>query len=183
MKNLFPILALIISQAASADPLGDHLAKMRTVIEKDDRCEFAVVTIPTKRDQKALWPTGAVCVGTVGFNMGTMREKVGCTAFYLDANQLLQSSLMPNLDYNMAEGKKCRQGGFEAVMDDLLFTDNTVSPKKRVPVKWAFSSPYRLPDSGFDVQLIFTGKYLGKFRDWFEKERSAYREELSKRKK
>lgn len=183
MKILTLILISIIASFAKADQLDDHLEKMKSVIEKDDRCEFSVVTIPKDRTRKDVWPRGAVCVGTIGFNQGTMKERSGCGAFYLNTNNLIMSSLIPQLDYNMAENKKCRLGGFEAVMDDLLFTDNTVTPSKRVPVKWAFTSAYRLPDSEFDVQLIYVNQTVEKFRDWFTKEKANYLADQEKAKK
>lgn len=176
MKNSISILSIILGSIicqAHADSLDEHLAKMSKVIEKDDRCEFAVASIPKQRDQKNLWPRGAVCVGTTVSDKGTMREVRGCTAFFINANNLMMEPLMPQLGYNRALNKQCDSGGFQTIMEDLLFTDNTAGGKK-VPVKWAFTSPFRLPDSEFDVQLIFTYKNNKSYQDWFNKERLAY---------
>lgn len=175
------LFSFLISVTAHADPLDEHLAKMAKVIEKDDRCEFAVASVPKQRDQKNLWPRGAVCVGTTVSDKGTMHEQMGCTAFFLNANSLMMEPLMPQLGYNRAVDKKCGSGGFESVMADLLFTDNTAGGKK-VLVKWAFTSPFRLPDSSFDVQLIFTYKNNKTYQDWFAKERAAYVAEQQKSK-
>jgi hypothetical protein len=178
MKNtIFILISLGIQFACAvgnADPLDDHLAKMKSVLEKDDRCEFAVVTIPKDRTRQNVWPRGAVCAGTLVFNKGTMEEKNGCTGFFINANNLMISALQPQLDYNMIAGKKCDAGGFEALMQDLLFTDNTVNPPKKVSVAWSFTTAYRLPDSEFDVQVLFAYKNNKSYQDWFLKERGAF---------
>lgn len=171
MRQNILISSLLFSFVASADPLDDHLSKMRSVLQNDDRCEFAVVTIPKDRNQKNLWPRGAVCAGTLVFNKGTMKEKNGCAGFFINANDLMVSPLQPQLDYNLIDGKKCESGGFDSLMSDLLFTDNTVSPTKKVLVSWAFVSAYRLPDGQFSVQFLFGSK---KYQEWFDKERSSF---------
>lgn len=171
------------SATAHADPLDQYLAKMKSVIEKDDRCEFAVVTIPKDRTRQNVWPRGAVCAGSLVFNKGTMQEKDGCTGFFINANTLNMYPLQPPLDYNIINGKKCKDGGFEALMNDLLFTDNTVSPSKKVTVTWAFTTAYRLPDSEFDVQILFSYKNNKSYQDWFAKEHGAFLAKQEKEKK
>lgn len=173
MKYLF-ITILLVNFNANADALDDYLSKMKSVLQKDDRCEFAVVTVPKKRSQSNLWPRGAVCAGTLVFNEGTMKEKRGCAGFFINADNLVMTPLQPHLDYNLISGKKCDSGGFEALMSDLLFTDQTVSPPKKVPVSWAVTTAYRLPDSQFDVQILYAYKENQKYKYWFNKERSAF---------
>jgi hypothetical protein len=180
MKSILLTFAILISGIAHADPLDDHLSTMAKVIAKDDRCEFAVVTIPKDRSRKNVWPRGPVCVGTTVSDKGTMKEEMGCTAFFINANTLQMEPLMPQLGFNRAVNKKCGSGGFEAVMGDLLFTDNTVSPSKKVPVSWAFTSAFRLPDSEFDVQLLFNYENNKTYQAWFIKEHEAALAKLSK---
>lgn len=195
MKWILPFLFFVSSTCLAAG-LDEHLDKLRSVVQKDGRCDFAVVSIPKgkNKDNPIFWPKRAVCVSTLYLDKGTLKQRHGCMAFLFDANRLDSFPLLQGYDFNMAVDKPCEEGGLEAVMSDLLFTDNTAGldkPGRRVPVSYAFVSPYRLPDSQFDVVKLYGAQskmdsFLGKksiFDSWFEKARNEFLEQEKRGKK
>lgn len=170
MRIILAFTALVIAIQANSESLDGRLAKMRAVIQKDGRCEFAVVAIPKDKTDTKFFPRAAVCIGDIVVDQGTMKEKSGCAAFYLNVYELYTQPLVPAYGFNIAEGKKCSSGGFETVMNDLLLTDNTGDKPRRVPVKSAFFYPYKL--NGDEMKILIDGQ--SKFRHWYDKERTAY---------
>jgi hypothetical protein len=171
---IFVITSFIVyAGPAQADTLDEHLAKMKSVIQKDGRCEFAVVALPKDKSDEHFFPRAVVCVGMVVLDEGTMKERKGCTAFYLNTYELYTMPLMQAYGYNMAENKACNADGFEAVMNELLFThftDGPSNPGYKIPVKAAFFYPYQL--SGEEMKVLLDGQ--PKYRQWYDKERSTY---------
>ena len=172
------------SQKHKEDTLDDYLARMKSVIEKDDRCEFAVVSIPKKRESKFLWPHSAACVGGLTFNAGTMQEKTGCTAFVLDVDNLKISPLMDRIGYNVAEGKGCRSGGFESVIASTLLNDCAMASNlgknfadmkcKKIPVARAFAIPFIIPSNLLEQKILFIYHGDQKYVDWYTKESTQF---------
>lgn len=186
------LVFLIIGFNAWAGQLEDQLSKLSKAIENDKSARFCVASIPKGeyKNNSRLFPTTAVCIGNLVFFKGTMKERSGCTAYIINGNNLMKSPLLANYDYNMAVGKSCGSGGFEEVIADLLLTDNTGGKPVKVLVESAFSSPYRLPDNDFDLQIVYnekstSEKLLGqptKYETWFNKIRTEYLAKLNAKK-
>jgi hypothetical protein len=184
MKILLSFAVLFVSAYASADALDDYLSKMKNAIQRDERCEFAMVSVPKKRESKALWPHSAVCVGGLTLNAGTMQEKSGCAAFVLNVDNLQINPLVDRLGYNVADGQKCRAGGFESVISSGLLNDCATTSNlgknfadmkcKKIPVIRAFAIPFVIPSNLLEQKILFTYQGDPKYIDWFEKERARF---------
>lgn len=198
MKSLILALsiALLCHSFCFADALDDYLSKMTKVIDAHNSSYFCVASVPKgeKRTNQMLWPKTAVCVGDLIFSARSLQERRGCTAFIFNANNSYTYPLLQNYDYNMAVNKNCPDNGFEAVLNDLLYTNNTAGldkPGKKIPVSAAFTSPYRLPDKDFDLVIVYEEKtkmerLLGKeskYKLWWKKAREEYLAELNGKKK
>lgn len=188
----------LLSLSVYADELDERIKKIEKLIVEHNAAFMCVASVPKAqhRDNQRAWPKSAVCIGDLIFDKGTLREKSGCTAFIFDANNSTTMPLIPGYGYNIVTGKKCEDGGFEAVMQDTLLTDmrsavtrdpntgmvTSFGKGKKIPVSTAFMSPYKLPDEDFDLVLVYsdktkTEKMLGqksKYDKWFETNRAAY---------
>lgn len=108
------------------------LAKLVSVVKKDGRCAFATVEWFRPNAPKVLEnifrrsATSVICAGDIVLNEGTLQEKTGCAAFFLDANSLQTRALVPQFGYNIIENTKCANGGFEKLVNEKVIAGRTV---------------------------------------------------------
>jgi len=101
---------------------NDKYYKIESFLNRENLCKFAVFEIAKSKERRETLPllNGVRCVDDLVFNKGTINEQHGCAAFILRIDTGERKSLYPGLGINKALGKKCLDGGFEEVMNDLL---------------------------------------------------------------
>ncbi|MGE0761856.1 MAG: hypothetical protein AB7N80_01130 [Bdellovibrionales bacterium] len=151
------------------------MAKLKKVVEKDGRCEFAVAQIPTgnHRTSESLWPKSVACLGDIVVNEGTMREKSGCAAFYLDTYTLRTSGVGTEGRMKIANGKKCASDGLEEVTGLNLqgYVDEKAGSFNGVPnldVGWVFYDGSR---TNFMTPTIVYSKSSQRYEAWWNQKR------------
>ncbi|HEX7673145.1 MAG TPA: hypothetical protein VF412_03190 [Bdellovibrio sp.] len=176
------IIALLLfgaSLSAKAGSLDEYMEKMKSVIEKDGRCEFAVAQVPSgdRKEQTMLWPKVVACLGDITVAAGTMNEKSGCGAFYFNPFTLKIDGVGSNGRMKIANGKKCVDGGLEEVMGLNLigYVDEKAGSFNGVPnldVGWVFYDGSRT-DFMKPVVVYAKKALLGKskYEDWWSQKR------------
>lgn len=131
------ILFTVLFVAASASQVATayDTENIRVFLKKKETCAFAVYRVMRGKLARESFPQrfDVTCIGDIKVGQG-IREKSGCGAF----NYNVETEKMTNLTAfgpNIAEGKPCGAGGFEAVLDQLLYTDNSESPSRKVLVR------------------------------------------------
>jgi hypothetical protein len=105
-----------------------YIEKLTKVVAKSELCIYAVADVPKNQHQEAtyLFPKSVRCIGDVTVNPGTMKEVIGCAAFFLDGSTLRLHPFF-NLtraiekDLNIIKDKGCLRGGAE-----LLLSQKTI---------------------------------------------------------
>lgn len=178
-NNVIFIFVILYGGLANADGLDLHLGKLKAVVEKDGRCAFAVVQIPTGdyRKQESLWPKSVACLGDIVVDEGTMRERSGCGAFYLNSYTLRTTGVGTEGRMKIANGKKCADGGFEEVTGFNLhgYVDEKAGSFNGVPnmeVGWVFYDGSRTEFMA--PAIIYSKKSLlgsSKYEAWWNQKR------------
>lgn len=176
--NNISLFALVIwSSLANADTLDTHIAKLEAVVEKNGRCEFAVAQVPTgeRKEQSMLWPKSVVCIGDITVDGGTMRERSGCSAFWLDTYTLRTTGVGTEGRMKIANGKKCNDGGFEEVMGMNLmgYVDEPAGSTNGIPnmsVGWLFYDGSRT--NFMTPSIVYLKAKHSKYEAWWSKKNS-----------
>lgn len=175
MNYLF-IITFLATSIAHAETLEAHLEKLKAVIEKDGRCDFAVAQVPDGKykDNRAFWPTTVACSGDIEVNAGTMKARSGCGAFHLDADDLSTKGVGMEGRMKIANGKKCAEGGFEEVMGLNLYgyVDEAAgvdaSGKPNMSVGWVFYDGSR--SNFMHPKVVYVKSGGEKYQAWWTKE-------------
>lgn len=120
----------MVQSAAAYD-----VENIRAFLKKDKTCAFAVYRVMRGKTIREQFPQrfDLTCVGDIEVGRGIKMRK-GCGAF----NFNVETETMTNLTTfgaNVAEGKACAGGGFEAVIDQLLYNDNSGAKPRKVLVR------------------------------------------------
>lgn len=174
--SIIAITLFMYSAVSNANTLQNYINKMRNIVEKNGMCDFAVTPIPYGKQEtrEELFPGSVLCIGDVSYNKGTMNEKNGCAAFYLDVFHLTTHGLLAYLGpvYTnrkfIVESKTCSNGGFEELMGQKLGPLND-------HVSDAFLK------AALQVQTVFKPVFVyekpsssNKYKTWFDKGREQY---------
>lgn len=132
MKDtIFVLLAVCLAQSAAAYDAEN----IRAFLKKNKTCSFAVYKVMRGKATREQFPQrfDVTCIGDIEVGRG-IKERKGCGAF----NFNVETEKMTNLTTfgaNIADGKACADGGFEAVIDQLLYNDNSGAKSRKVLVK------------------------------------------------
>lgn len=150
-----------------------ELKKYVDFIKKDARCEIAIVTI--SRPKVEGFMTGVIsvvrCIGGVVFSKGTINEKSGCAAFYLNQNTLDVKPFNQNGFYqtyfNFVENKSCKDSFI-----DLL---NQKTVRRSNVEKFLLRDQGSFPIIKYEPVLIYSSQKY--FTDWYVKEKINFEKE------
>ncbi len=176
-----------LASASRADQMDEYITKMKSVVTADDSGVLCITDITTNkkwRQMPSMRPKSVICAGDMELGKGTIRERTGCSAFFLNL-ETLKMTPVTTFGFNMVDNKKCVDGGFEVLMNKVLYTDSTEGldkPGKKVLVSEAFDRPFLSTYSDHEVVLIFSErsnaeKLLGqpsKYETWFRNSYGAF---------
>lgn len=162
------LAAVSVCQAAGAYDAEN----IRTFLKKNQTCVFAVYRVMRGKTTRDSFPQrfDISCIGDVKVGEGTVHEKRGCAAF----NYNIETGKMTNLTnfgINMAEKKSCADGGFDVVLDDLLYTDNAGAKPRKVSVRDFFAPmPESNEPSSFFRLVVYSENDLYRTKLGYPKE-------------
>lgn len=139
MHKLFVVFLVLLSQTTAK---AYDVENIKKILKRDKACVFAVYRVMKGKATRESFPQrfDVACIGDIVVGSGTIREKRGCGAFNLN----LETGRMTHFaDFgpNIVEGKSCDSGGFDAVIDQLLYNDNSEEKPRKVLVR-DFMAPY-----------------------------------------
>lgn len=148
MRNSIFILTIAF---LALPALAYDAENIRAFLKKKGTCAFAVYRVMRGKATRESFPQrfDITCVGDVKIGQG-VHEKSGCGAFNYNVETEKMTNLT-NFGPNIAEGKACDAGGFESVLDQLLYTDNSESKPRKVLVR-DFLAP--MPESSEPASFI-----------------------------
>jgi hypothetical protein len=139
MKMFAMTLALAILSMGNLARAYDA-DNIKALLKKNKNCVFAVYRVMRGKSTRDSFPQrfDISCIGDVKVGEGTIHEKHGCAAF----NYNVETGKMMNLTnfgINIAENKACADGGFDALLGDLLYNDNSGAKPRKVLVRDFFA--------------------------------------------